>query len=122
MKSFSVRPSKFVSVLMILSGAILFYLISVFPKPPEDFGAPIITFMRIGVIGMMLFGLANLVLPRGVATEKIEATTLVNHKSPATESFAALQHLYEKGLLTHEEYRNKVDLLTREDKSNSLKR
>ncbi|MDF3014363.1 MAG: hypothetical protein K0Q78_2567 [Cellvibrio sp.] len=122
MKSFSIRPSKFLSIMMILGGALVLYALSEFPKPPDGFADSVLTFMQISVIVVMIFGLANLVLPKGIATELIEITSSTKYKSPASESFAALQHLYEKGLLTHEEYRRKVDLLTRADTNSQAKK
>ena len=122
MKSFSIRPSKFLSIMMILGGALVLYALSEVPIPPDGFADSVLTFMQISVIVVMIFGLANLVLPKGIATELIEITSSTKHKSPASESFAALQHLYEKGLLTHEEYRRKVDLLTRADTNSQAKK
>jgi hypothetical protein len=108
--------------MMILGGALVLYALSEFPKPPDGFADSVLTFMQISVIVVMIFGLANLVLPKGIATELIEITSSTKYKSPASESFAALQHLYEKGLLTHEEYRRKVDLLTRADTNSQAKK
>jgi hypothetical protein len=121
-KSFSIRPGKFLSVMMILGGAMVLYTMSEIPKPLDGFGDSLLTFMQVSVIAVMIFGLANLVLPKGVATEQIDVTGSPGHESPITESFAALHHLYETGLLTHAEYRRKVDLLTRAESNNQAKK
>lgn len=122
MKNFSVRPSKFLSIIMIVVGAMLLYVMSSFPEPPEDFGAAIPRLMKIFMVGMMMFGLVNLILPRGISMELIEEANPLKHKSSTIDSFAALQQLYDKGLLTYEEYRRKVDLLTRAEPNDQTKK
>lgn len=122
MNSFIIRPSKFLSIMMILGGVAMLYVMNSIPKDPNGFGDTLFTIVRLITIAVMLFGLVNLVWPKGLASAQIDAVASSGNKSAATESFAALQHLYEKGLLTHEEYRRKVDLLTRADSSAHLKK
>lgn len=122
MKSFAIRPGKFLSAMMIFGGATMLYALNSFPKAPDGFADTILTIMQLQIIVIMLFGLVNLIWPKGIATERIDERVSSEKRSATTESFAALQQLYDKGLLTHEEYRHKVDLLTRADSSAHLKK
>lgn len=120
MKTFIIRPSKFLSVMMIIGGASLLYAMDVIPKGTDASADVFFTVVQLNAIAVMLFGLVNLVRPKGIATERIDEQVSSEKRSATTESFAALQQLYDKGLLTHEEYRHKVDFLTRADTSSKL--
>lgn len=122
MKSFIIRPGKFESAMMIFGGVAMLYALNSISKDPDGFGSTILTINQLLAIIIILFGFVNLVWPKGLASARIDEIASSGNKTSATESFAALQHLYEKGLLTHEEYRRKVDLLTRADTNNQLKK